>query len=1022
MIFFPCRLTCCPPGLLALLLTVFALTPVSAQPDRSVQFPEGWTSTTHVDGEVSAGWETVLLPAELEQRYRLLEVSRTTEARARGLASCRWVLTPKPAGEPWAQLRALVPPVQSCEAISLWLKNPQGVGALLGLKLRDADGAEFTFPPVGIGEERNWYEVAFYLEQAQALTVGGGRPRFPLAGVSLLLGDLPVGEESVFYIDELRTHHGPPRKLDVIELASPRKLVAGEPCPLRVRLRAQTAVTGTLRVRLGLALGKVEVSATPVEIVLPAEGIAAGDLLPALETSLDTPRLLTPGTYTVTVSAPGFEILVPGPERLPTVEVQISREDGGTTSAGIEGAPGPCRMVVRGEPVAAVVDVADPAAPQPLWPAAQGYAVAMRFKVALGRSDKGASGVVWPASGGLDFSALDSHLSSLTRAAPGAVLLPDIRIHCPQWWKLRHPRELMVLRGGAEWEAQPSFGSQAWRETCATAVAEIVRHIENGPFADSVMGYQLSGGLEGRWLSWDMGSGGMGDYSEVQRTAFQQWLRLRYEDLPDLRGAWGQPVNPAHEDSVPAYRGWGEVALPATQSRRHGTSWLLDPVGLLPVVDYRLFASWEVLDHVAAVAQAVRQETDGRKLCGVPYGHLMELASRHEGLELGGHLALAQLLRVPEIDFIVGPPGSEHPGATLMPLASIGAAGKAYVAPPLEPGRDPLESAALCLEQGFSTTLASPRDAEAVGPWASRLSAGGAADIAVIVDDVSCAYFGHGNRVKAPLITGQMEQIRRMGAAVDVWTLDDLLERRVPPVKMYVFLNLFRAGAPVIGQVQSILKRRPALTLWIGAPGIIGDSYSARLMRELTGIRCALSMGPRPLSVRLTAAVEPFTAGVRCPLSYGLQQAVYPQVQIIDPEVRVLGTDPSGAPALVAKRSEQSTAVLSLAPAVPAEVLRALARAAGVHVYNNQDDRLYVSRGLIALHADTAGGRTLSLPEPCDAFDVPGGARSASAVTQLPVQMNAGETRIWHIRPPAASPEVAEPPPLPAPGEPLPLR
>ncbi len=95
MIFFPCRLTCCPPGLLALLLTVFALTPVSAQPDRSVQFPEGWTSTTHVDGEVSAGWETVLLPAELEQRYRLLEVSRTTEARARGLDRRRPAYRPR---------------------------------------------------------------------------------------------------------------------------------------------------------------------------------------------------------------------------------------------------------------------------------------------------------------------------------------------------------------------------------------------------------------------------------------------------------------------------------------------------------------------------------------------------------------------------------------------------------------------------------------------------------------------------------------------------------------------------------------------------------------------------------------------------------------------------------------------------------------------------------------------------------------------------------------------------------------
>ena len=38
-------------------------------------------------GEGSAGWDTVLLPAETAQRYSLLEASRATEARARGLAS-----------------------------------------------------------------------------------------------------------------------------------------------------------------------------------------------------------------------------------------------------------------------------------------------------------------------------------------------------------------------------------------------------------------------------------------------------------------------------------------------------------------------------------------------------------------------------------------------------------------------------------------------------------------------------------------------------------------------------------------------------------------------------------------------------------------------------------------------------------------------------------------------------------------------------------------------------------------------
>jgi len=531
------------------------------------------------------------------------------------------------------------------------------------------------------------------------------------------------------------------------------------------------------------------------------------------------------------------------------------------------------------------------------------------------------------------------------------------------------------------------------------AVGELVRHLENGPFADYIAGYQLSGGLDGRWLSWDVGSGGMGDYSEAQKTGFQQWLRLRYEDLRDLRASWGQPLDPSNEDSVPAYRNWGEILLPTPALRQSARTWMLDPAGAVSAVDYRLFSSWAIIDHIAALLGAVRQQTDGRKVCGVPYGHLMELAARHEGLELGGHLALSQLLRVPELDFLVGPPPGAHVGATLMPMASLNAAGKALLPAPAVTGRDPWEDAAASLEQGYATATASLRDAEALGRCAPQLSARSSAEIAVIIDDVSCAYMSHGNPVKAALITGQMDELRRMGAPVDVWTLDDLLARRVPPARMYVFPNLLRAGSSVIDKVTEVIQRAPALTLWLCAPGIIGDSFNARLVRDLTGIRCAISNGATPMKVQLRAPVDPFTTGARCPLTYGLDSAVAPTVEIVDPSTVLLGVDGAGRPSLVARRAEGATTVLSLAPRVPASVLRSLARAAGVHVYCETDDRFYANGTMVAICGDTPGRRSIRLRKPADVFTVPDGEAVATGATEFPAQLGAGQAQVFAVRP-----------------------
>jgi hypothetical protein len=82
---------------------------------------------------------------------------------------------------------------------------------------------------------------------------------------------------------------------------------------------------------------------------------------------------------------------------------------------------------------------------------------------------------------------------------------------------------------------------------------------------------------------------------------------------------------------------------------------------------------------------------------------------------------------------------------------------------------------------------------------------------------------------------------------------------------------------------------------------------------------------------------------------------------------------------------------------LPATFLRGLARQAGVHVYNDQDDTLYASRSFLTLAANQPGPRPIRLPKPSDVYDPFTGQRLCRRVTEFEFEFGAKETVIWRI-------------------------
>jgi hypothetical protein len=90
-------------------------------------------------------------------------------------------------------------------------------------------------------------------------------------------------------------------------------------------------------------------------------------------------------------------------------------------------------------------------------------------------------------------------------------------------------------------------------------------------------------------------------------------------------------------------------------------------------------------------------------------------------------------------------------------------------------------------------------------------------------------------------------------------------------------------------------------------------------------------------------------------------------------------------------------AVTSLLPPI---FYRAVARLAGVHLYNDRDDTLYASRSYLTLNADGPGPRTLRLPRHCDVIDPFEGRTLHRGVDTFTVELRDKETMLVRLSPP----------------------
>lgn len=634
-------------------------------------------------------------------------------------------------------------------------------------------------------------------------------------------------------------------------------------------------------------------------------------------------------------------------------------------------------------------------------------------------------------SGGWDLDRVRRAFDAVIRGNPRVLILPRVGMgsfretdaegarYEGERQLNRHPVTGDMSRG-----RNFSFSSEVWKQRGGEALGEFIRFCER-EYGDHIIGYHLTAGFFGEWsYSWVPA---LSDASEPQRRAFADWLQRRYP---------AQTIDPA------------AVTVPLDRTRTTDQSCLFDPAQDRRTIDYLLFHSEAMataLAHFAQVAKATLRDLKRKKICGAFYGYSFKNMNRPANFCNQGHAALDLVLRSPDVDFVCAPYAYTGRETGNMYQAQVCAAtlrlhGKLYLCEedtftfrakresnrhvcatredtihvfrrnllgilrdnggawymdcggngPLVPGgqvdgwyRD---------EELMRNFTAMQRLATRVLQSPDRTTD---AQVALILSDEGVAHLRHDEALPDALLVRQWLELGKIGAPFDCYRSEDLprlVEQSwAKNYRLIIFLSAFALPAPLRALIDTRLKRDGRTLLFVYAPGLITPAgFSTDAMRALTGLQLSIRRDSEHLLASCTLTGER--------VHYGTERMINPILSGADPAAEVHGTFlNSGDPAFLRRDFGTWCSVWSGAPAVPATVLRHLAREAGVHVFSAAGDQVLTLRGYLAIHAASAGERMIRLRRPADIFDAFSGERVAQDAGEIRTRLGFGETKVWRL-------------------------
>ncbi len=632
---------------------------------------------------------------------------------------------------------------------------------------------------------------------------------------------------------------------------------------------------------------------------------------------------------------------------------------------------------------------------------------------------------MWPSEEEFSVELAQKQVRGVLEVCPDAAVFFRLHGNAPRWWIASHPDQWVRFADTETLElpyksaitnpvshdldphARISLASESWLEMMGGMFQRFCREFSKTPESARVAAIQIANGVCGENHYWAFVKHDP-DVSPPMQQFFRRWLTEKYQTDQALQTAWNNPGVTLETAEVPGM-----------ERNQTQAGIFHDPKQERQIIDYYECQSKAVTNSILHFAKIVKENWPRDIVVGTFYGYYLSLFGRHSS---GGHLLEQEILNCPYIDYLSAPQAYIKAcraigGPTLSRglIESVNLHGKLWLDEMDQPTHvGSGMGGVVCHPKDISmeiikrnTMVSAVRGAgmwyfdygksNACGWWddpdymqlIGRLKQlsdrtfhkpyQSAAEVLLVFD--TRVFFYTASRSSKDPITDAISvnlaatEAYKTGAGVAMAYLSDLGNIDLTPYKAVVFHNCFVLTPEQRALIQHKVARDGRHLIWYTFPGFSdGDCINPDFVGQTVGIRTSPFTAPLLPEIKIDAGGYPETvlggpeaavqAAVNLTSNDRAQMVEAPQTffSIEDSQATILGRyTESGKAAAGCKQTKDCTNWFFGLPITSAGLLRSLFAACGVHIYNPENDALLAGGGLILLHTEQGGGKTLTL-------------------------------------------------------------
>lgn len=262
-------------------------------------------------------------------------------------------------------------------------------------------------------------------------------------------------------------------------------------------------------------------------------------------------------------------------------------------------------------------------------------------------------------------------------------------------------------------------------------------------------------------------------------------------------------------------------------------------------------------------------------------------------------------------------------------------------------------------------------------------------------------------------------ELARIGAGADQYFHNDMENPAMPDYKLYIFFNTLVLTEKERSAIHAKLKKNNAVALWVYAPGAIdpgsGSRFGAENVSACTGIHIKMLCEKHHTKYRVQNDSRGIFAAVDKRKIFGVNDRPYASnILVVVKDIVTFA-----APLFYAEDAEAENLAYFLTNRLPAvsykdcggfrsvfcgskilnaEIVRAIARFAGCHIWLDSEDVCYASDNYLCLHASSDGEKQLFFKRKCSPYELYEKKFYGENISSLKLYMHKGETLTFALK------------------------